>query len=217
RDAIAMMTAGRQGRRRTLAIGLLTLPVFLHLVAYIILHFVSEGIRPDLPTFILVTAGIWLSGSASLAQAMERLTRTFYLRSDLELILTAPVEAGKLFAVRIAAMALSGAAMSILVIGPFINVLAWRGGIQWLGAYGVLISVAVTATALAVVLTILLFKLIGPARTRLIAQIAAAIIGGLFVIGLQVSAMLSAGTLSRVAFLRSPYVLTHAPNIDSAF
>src|SRR6266850_2949826 len=128
RDAFAMMTAGRAGRR-------------------------------DLPTFVIVTAGIFLSGSAMLAQAMESVTRTFYLRSDLELILSAPVQAGKLFAVRIAAMALSAAFMSMLVIGPFIDVLAWRAGVQWLGAYGVLIAVSVTSTALAVALAILLFKI----------------------------------------------------------
>jgi ABC-2 type transport system permease protein len=165
----------------------------------------------------MVTAGILLAGSAMFAQAMESVTRIFYTRSDLELILSAPVQPGKLFAVRIAAMALSAACMSILVIGPFINILAWQSGVQWFGAYGVLIAVSTTTTALAVALTILLFKIMGPARTRLVAQIAAAVVGGVFVIGLQVAALLSTGTLSRFAFLNSPYVLAHVPDIASAF
>ena len=55
------------------------------------------------------------------------------------------------------------------------------------------------ATALAVALTIALFRLIGPKRTRLVAQIVAAVIGAAFVIGLQVAAILSYGTLSRIA------------------
>jgi ABC-2 type transport system permease protein len=37
------------------------------------------------------------------------------------------------------------------------------------------------------------------------------------VIGLQLAAMFSTGTLSRLALLRSPYVMTHAPNLGSAF
>ncbi len=217
RDAVSMMMAGRPGRRRKVAIGLIALPVFLHVVAFLILRFVTGTVRPDLPTFVMVTAGIGLSGSAMLAQAMESVTRTFYVRSDLELILTAPVQASKLFVVRLTAMALSAAFMSMLVIGPFINVLAWRGGAHWLGAYGVLIAVSITSTALAVALTILCFKLMGPTRTRVVAQIAAAIVGGLFVIGLQVVAMFSTGSLSRFAFLRSQYVLTHVPDIESVF
>jgi ABC-2 type transport system permease protein len=71
------------------------------------------------------------------------------------------------------------------------------------------------ATALAVALTAGLFQTIGPRRTRLAAQIAAAIIGGLFVIGLQIAALFSAGTLSRFAFLRSDSVLAHAPDVAS--
>src|SRR5262245_54067253 len=180
RDTLSMMTAGRFGRQRKLALGLLTFLVGFHFVAYLVLRFVEGSVRPDLPTFVLVTAGIGLSGSAMLAQAMETVTRTFYTRSDLELILSAPIVPSKLFAVRIAAMALSGAGMSILVMGPFINVLAWRGGTQWLAGYGVLVAVAIASTAIAVALTMVLFRLLGPARTRLIAQIAAAIVGGTF-------------------------------------
>jgi ABC-2 type transport system permease protein len=216
RDALSMMTGGHAGRRLKLVIGLIALVVILHGVAFLLLKFVTGDVHPDLPTFVVVTAGIVLSGSAMLAQAMETVTRTFYTRSDLELILSAPVQADKLFAVRITAMAVSAAIMSSLVMGPFINVLAWQGGAQWLGAYGVLIAVSITSTALAVALTTLLFNAIGPRRTRLVAQIVAAVVGGMFVVGLQVAAMLSLGTLSRLSFLTSPYVLTLVPDIESA-
>jgi ABC-2 type transport system permease protein len=50
-----------------------------------------------------------------------------------------------------------------------------------------------------------------------VAQITAAVIGGLFVIGLQMAAMFSTGTMSRLAFLRSQYVMAHVPGIASAF
>ena len=43
------------------------------------------------------------------------------------------------------------------------------------------------ATAAALALTIALFRAVGPKRTRLIAQIVAAVIGAAFVIGLQVA------------------------------
>jgi ABC-2 type transport system permease protein len=216
RDALSMLSGGRPIRPRRVVLGVSALLIILHVLASLALRFVTEETRPDLQALILATAGILLSGSAMLAQAMESVTRIFYTRSDLELILTAPVHPGRLFAVRIAAMALTAAIMSLIVIGPFINVLAWRGGSQWLAAYGVLIAVSTTTTALAVAFTVMLFKVLGPARTRLVAQIAAAIIGGLFVIGLQVGAMLSTGTMSRLAYLMSPALRAHVPDIESA-
>ena len=72
-----------------------------------------------------------------------------------------------------------------------------RGGSRWLGAYGVIVAMGAAAAALAVALTVALFRVIGPKRTRLVAQILAAVIGAAFVIGLQVAAILSYGTLSR--------------------
>jgi ABC-2 type transport system permease protein len=218
RDMLAMMTAGRPNREGRVAIWLAAFALALHGVAYLVIRkYVGNGLQPNLPTLIAVTTAILLSGSAMLSQAMESVTRTFYARSDLELILSAPVRAEKLFAVRIGAMALSAALMSILLIGPFIDVLIWRGGLRWLGAYGVLIAVSLVTTALAIALTIKLFQVIGPRRTRLAAQIVAALVGGIFVIGLQIGAMFSSDTLSRTAFLRSPYVLAHAPGEGSPF
>jgi ABC-2 type transport system permease protein len=114
-------------------------------------------------------------------------------------------------------MALTVSAMSLFLIGPFIDVLAWRGGARWLGAYGAIIAVSLIATAIAVMLTVTLFQTIGAKRTRLAAQIAAAVIGGLFVIGLQMAAMFSTGTMSRLAFLQSKTVVAHMPDGHSAF
>ena len=64
-------------------------------------------------------------------------------------------------------------------------------------------------------MTILLFRSIGPSRTRLVAQILAAIIGAGFVIALQVAAILSYGTLSRFAVLTSDAAAAFAPDADS--
>ncbi len=218
RDALSMMTAGRRDRERIVAIGVVIFAAFMHVVAFLAIGRLGKvGIAPSLQTLIYVTAAAFLSGSAMLSQAMESVTRTFYSRSDLELILSSPIDASRLFAVRIGAMALSVSVMSLFLIGPFIDVLAWRGGVRWLGAYGAIVAVSLVATAIAVILTVTLFQTIGPKRTRLAAQIAAAVIGGLFVIGLQMAAMFSAGTMSRLAYLQSKYVLAHVPDIASPF
>ena len=67
------------------------------------------------------------------------------------------------------------------------------------------------AAALSVALTVALFRTIGPKRTRLAAQIVAAIVGATFVIGLQVAAILSYGTLSYFTFLQSDLLVSLVP------
>lgn len=218
RDVHAMFTAGRRRSESMAIITTLAFVIVLHGIAFLVLGRIGgRAIQPDLQTLITLTATMLLSGSAMLSQAMESVTRAFYSRSDLELILSSPADTNKLFAVRIAAIALSVGAMSLLIAGPFINVLALRGGWQWLAAYGVIEAVALVATAFAVLTTLALFRAIGPRRTRFAAQVAAAIIGAAFVIGLQIAAMLSTGSLSRSAILHSSYVAAHAPALDSVF
>jgi len=216
RDFLSMLTAGRREREPVVALIAFVFVCAMHGVALLALARTGWGnMQANLPTLIAVTATLLLSGSAMLSQAMENVTRAFYSRSDLELILSSPVVAHKLFAVRIGAMALSVSTMSLLLVGPFIDVMAWHGGWRWLGAYGVLVAAALTTTALAVVLTLALFRAIGPRRTRFAAQVLAAVIGAAFVIGLQIAAMFSTGSLSRFAFLRSAAVVAHAPEANS--
>ena len=216
REMMSMMTAGRRDRERKVALAVAVFLTVIHIVAYYAIGPVAgAALGANLPTLVGITTALILAGSAILSQAMEGVTRTFYARADLELVLSSPARLNRFFAVRIGAIALSICAMSLLFIGPFINVLAVLGSPRWLSAYGVLLSVALVATAVAIVLTVLLFQIVGPKRTRLIAQITAAVIGGAFVIGLQISAMFSTGTLSRLAFLQSVYVLSSVPSVES--
>jgi ABC-2 type transport system permease protein len=150
-----------------------------------------------------------------MSQAMESVTRAFYARSDLDLILSSPVASRRVFAVRIATMAASTMLMAMLLSAPFINILIWRGGLHWFSAYGVVIAVGASAAGLSVALTVALFRSIGPKRTRLAAQIVAAIVGAIFVIGLQIAAILSYGTLSYFSFLNSDLLVSFVPAVES--
>ena len=99
--------------------------------------------------------------------------------------------------------------MALLLSTPFVDVLAFNGGVRWFAAFGVVAAIGLSAAAFAIAITIILFRLIGPARTRLIAQILAAVIGAGFVIALQIAAILSYGTLSRFAILTSDAAAQH--------
>jgi len=214
RDWLSMITAGRRERLRRVVIAILAFAVFMHFVAYWMVGPYADA-AVDKSMLVTISGSILLSWLLMVSQAMETMTRAFYSRSDLDLILASPVAADKLFAIRIATVAIAMAAMAVPLAAPFIDILIARGGWHWLGAYGLIVAMGATATALAVGLTVALFRLIGPKRTRLIAQIVAAVIGAAFVIGLQVAAILSYGTISRVAVLQSKTVVTHAPDVDS--
>ena len=216
RDWLAMMTAGRRRRVRTVAIALIVFVTFMHFVAYSMVgRFADRALDAGKATLVAITGSLLLSWSLMLSQAMESVTRAFYSRFDLDLILSSPATAQKVFAVRIATMALSIALMSALLAAPFINILAALGGPRWLCAYGVVAAMGLAAAACAVALTVALFKAIGPKRTRLVAQIVAAIIGAAFVIGLQIGAIVSYGNLSRTDVLASGTFVAHAPDVGS--
>jgi ABC-2 type transport system permease protein len=105
--------------------------------------------------------------------------------------------------------------MALLFSTPFVDVLVIGGGTRWLAAFGVVIAIGLSAAAAAIGLTVLLFRLIGPGRTRLVSQILAAVIGAGFIIALQIAAILSYGTLSRFAVLTSDTAASLAPDLDS--
>jgi len=218
RDWLSMMTAGRRGREKVVAVAVTIFVIFAHVLAwYFIARYVEESATPSKPALVVITGSVLLAWSLLISQAMESVTRAFYARSDFDLILSSPASARKIFAVRIAAMALSVILMAALLGAPIINVLVARGGVRWLGAYGVVVAMGATASALSVAMTVALFRLIGPKRTRFVAQIVAAVIAAVFIIGLQVAAILSHGTLSRMVFLESDTLVALVPEIDSWF
>jgi ABC-2 type transport system permease protein len=214
RDWLSMMTAGRRERVRTVTLGIIAFLVFMHAVAWYVVGSFAAAV-PDRRLLLSISTTLLLSWLLMVSQAMESMTRAFYARADLDLILASPVAAHKVFALRISTIALSVMMMAVPLAGPFIDMLVVRGGWRWLGAYGVIAAMGAAAAALAVALTVVLFRAIGPKRTRLVAQVLAAVIGAAFVIGLQVAAILSYGTMGRADVLGSDAMLNASPDIGS--
>ncbi|MEZ5820918.1 MAG: permease [Xanthobacteraceae bacterium] len=216
REWIAMLTGGRRGRKRAAMIGLILFAAVMHLPAYAVIgRFAGLQAPLDKTSLIVMTATIALAWALMLSQAIESVTRVFYARADLDLIMSSPVPLTNIFSVRIAAIALSVTSMALLFSTPFVDVLVITGGARWLAAFGVVIAIGLSAAAIAIAVTLVLFRLIGPGRTRLVAQILAAVVGAGFVIALQIAAIVSYGTLSRFALLTSDAAAGFAPDADS--
>jgi len=216
RDWFSMLSGGKRRRESVvLLVALVFLAVF-HLVAYLIVApLAAAGVAADKATLVLITGSAFLSWTLMLSQAIESVTRAFYARADLDLILSSPTSARRLFAVRMGSIALGTTMLTTVLVSPFINALAYFDGLRWLAAYGVLVAMGVFATAVALVVTVAMLRAFGPRRTRLISQVASAVVAAGFVIGVQAGAILSTGSFSRFAFLSSDSVIALAPGLDS--
>ena len=185
-----MMTAGRPAPARPWLIALAVFAAFMHLLAYVMVGALRRARRvPTSRRCSCVTGSAMLSWSLMLSQAMELVTRAFYARADLDLILSSPVTVRRVFAVRIAAIALSTVSTwRCSLAGPFIDVLAMpaaRAGSPPMAWSSPLAPAAAARGGRR-----------SPSRcsacsarrrTRLVAQILAAVVGAAFVIGMQVA------------------------------
>jgi ABC-2 type transport system permease protein len=216
RDWAWLLSGGHSRHWAFGAAGLVAVGVFMHALAWGILPAAPEPAAARDPRVLAIIGGtLALYGSLMLSQAIESVTRAFYARGDLDLILSSPAAASRLFAVRIGAMTVSIMAMALVLAAPIVDVLAWSAGPGWLAAYGVVAGLAMGAVAVSAVATVLLFAAIGPRRTRIVAQIVAAVVGASFVICIQFFAIVSIGSMSRIDFLSSDTLLNHMPAADS--
>lgn len=216
RDWAQMMAGGRTTRERLVTVIAAGFVIGLHALAYVIVGpLLAKGAVADKETLVMLTATLLLTFSMMMSQAIEQVTRAFYARADLDLILSSPAPAKHLFAVRIAAIALTGALMSSLLIAPFINAAAAVDGVRWLGAYVLIFAMSAVATGLSVIAAVFMFRTLGPKQTRFAAQVVAAVVGATLLIGIQAAAVMTYGNLSRVSVLRSATVMQAAPGTDS--
>ena len=116
REWLAMMTGGRRGRKRRAVIGLIAFAAIMHLPAYAVIGRFADLQAPlDKPSLIVITATIVLAWALMLSQAIESVTRVFYARADLDLIMSSPVRLANVFSVRIAAIAVGDCDGAVVV------------------------------------------------------------------------------------------------------
>lgn len=216
REWIAMMTGGKRSRLAGWIIGGLAIYGFITVIAWFAIKpWIGAGANIDKQTLLVISGMGFLFWAVTLSQALEAVTRVYYARSDLDLILSSPTPATRIFAIRAGAVFLSTFALGALLISPLILSLVLQAGWRWLSAYLLLAALAALSVAIAMAITRLLFRLAGPKRTRLLAQIVAGIVGAGFVIGIQAAAILSHEGLSRFAFFQSDHILAAAPDETS--
>jgi ABC-2 type transport system permease protein len=120
-----------------------------------------------------------------LSQTLGASAEALYERGDLDLLFSSPIAPSKVLLVRALGVATGVATIFMIFAAPILLPSIVYGHPGWLGVFGVLIALALIATALGLFLAMALFALIGPRRTRTVAQVLAALVGAAFFLASQ--------------------------------
>lgn len=160
-------------------VGWLLLFVFvgMHAVAWMILRPVVKLDLP--PVFIALCFALAFAFIFGLmvAKALTSCVHAIHGRRDLDLLLSAPLPAARIVAIRLATVSLGVALPFIFLVGPFLDGLALLGQPRYLAGYGVVLAFALVATTLGLVLSLGLMRLVGARRAETTAQVICAMFG----------------------------------------
>ena len=94
RDWLAMLTGGKRSRSYIAAVGMIGFVLFMHAMALLGLRNVPDiGASPSKTALVFISGSALLAFALMISQSMESVTRAFYTRSDLDLILSSPASA----------------------------------------------------------------------------------------------------------------------------
>ena len=171
-------------------LALIAAAILMHLAAW-------PAVRWLVPLLLSASSGALPLGAIvgglftwMIAQSVFSATRSLYDRADLDLLLGSPLPATGVIAAKALAIAASTLASIAVFAVPVADVGAVLDGPAWLGIYPALTGLALIATSLGLALAMGLFLLAGPRRARLYAHMTGASLGGAFVLGAQVYAVL---------------------------
>ncbi|WP_426030957.1 hypothetical protein [Caulobacter sp. DWP3-1-3b2] len=133
-----------------------------------------------------------------LSQTLSASSEALYDRGDLDLLFSSPIGPAKVLLVRALGVATGVATIFLMVATPLLLPTVLYGHPGWIGLFGVLAALALAATAAGLVLAMALFALIGPRRTRTVAQVMAALVGAGFFLVSQARSILGQQASSSV-------------------
>jgi ABC-2 type transport system permease protein len=115
-----------------------------------------------------------------LSQTLSASSEALYERGDLDLLFSSPIGPAKVLFVR--ALGVAGGVVTLFMLAaiPLLLPTVIWGHPGWIGVFGVLGALALSSTAVGLLLAMGLFALIGPRRTRTVAQVMAALVGAAF-------------------------------------
>lgn len=151
----------------------------MHALAYALLH--ALGKQPVDRALLGMLAGLVLLvlSTFMLSGALKACTLALFERGDLDLLLSSPLPSRSIFAVRLLGVAASSAVLFLFLFTPFAHVALFMGWPGWLAIYPTIAALAIVIACAAMLLTLALVRVFGARRTRVLAQVLAAVAGAL--------------------------------------
>lgn len=158
--------------------------IAIHFGAWMVLSNTPPLTNEPAPLIVMGSgAALIVVFSLMLSLALNRSVRALFERGDLDLLLSSPLPAKTIFSVRLAGIVFGVAILFLLFLSPFAHVGLLFGQIRWIGLYPTLISLAVIASSVAMLLTLTLVRALGVRRTLIVAQLLGALTGaGVFLL-----------------------------------
>jgi len=168
--------------------------VLLHVVA-VPIAYLFKKMPVITPTSLLVILTVALAALLFLmiSRGLVTVVDAVYTRGDMDLLLSSPLAPRSIIGVRAAAIAITLCFEAAFLIWPFANVFVLFGFFGWLKAYFVVPAMSMLACTISMVIGLGLFRILGARRTRVVAQILAAIIGMCFMLLGQLPNLLNSG------------------------
>jgi ABC-2 type transport system permease protein len=170
------------GKRRP---GIVSIVVWLlawaaiHAMAFALLHALGKSRMNDVLVGVLAGGVLLVCATFMLSNALKACVLALFERGDLDLLLSSPLPSRSIFAVRLLGVAMSSAALFLFLFAPFAHVALVLGRPGWLAIYPALLALATVIACAAMLLTLALVRLLGARRTRVLAQVLAAVAGAL--------------------------------------
>jgi len=174
-----------------IAMLLLAAAAVLHLLAWPAVRWLAPVFDGGSKGAVQLAAVVGAIFTWMTAQSVFSATRALYDRAVLDLLLSSPLPAVRVVSAKCLAIMASTLGSIALLALPIADMGAATDGPQWLGVYPALVALALIATSIGLAITMGLFMLVGPRRARLYSHMTGAGIGGAFVLGAQIYAVLS--------------------------
>ncbi|MDE2363597.1 MAG: hypothetical protein KGM42_13030 [Hyphomicrobiales bacterium] len=159
---------------------------FFHALAFGAARMAADHYRGDVRSlYPTVATGMLFILPWIVSQALTNATRALYSRGDLDIILASPMSPRPVFFARAIAIAMESIISVAIFILPIADMMALVLDWRWLAIYPTLLAAGLFGTGIGLFLTLALFRICGPRRTRTVANIFATAIGAAFAIGLQ--------------------------------
>jgi len=192
----------------------------LHLVAWLTLSKLgplsgaiagtSSAASPPMATLV-TGAALWFAISLMFSQAILLSITALFDRGDFDLLLSSPMPTRTVFIVRGMGVAISSVFLYLLLFTPFAHMGLITGHAHLLAIYPALISIGLFVSALGMLLTLTLVRVLGARRARMVGQLIGALVGAMFFLASQVQTMLSTETRAGITSTFKQWIAVDGP------